>query len=221
MSRKGSWGIKLKFQLKILNQYRAILILVVIVLSLVSSLLILITTKIMIGLISVFVILICSFSFSYYYTIQSTEVDISNGKLKFRHVRKPIFNYKKIPEIELDNIILLVIDESKFLQKIITNSGEYSLGFPKFFNKEGDVFITYLTAKTPNKIVIDSWDFIKRKGFLKYVYWFNIIFMIVIISVLLIAIILNKYQINHLLFVIAGLLQSLSLHFLISKKRKI
>lgn len=110
------------------------------------------------------------FGLLFYFSYGRLNVTYHNKRLHFEWQPKLLFNYPKIPDIELNEIKRLVIDQGQVLRKIVTDRTEITLGNNRpnnVFKSDSQVFIDFLIKNIQNKEIIDSWDIWVEKGYLK------------------------------------------------------
>ncbi len=123
----------------------------------------------------------------FYFSYGRLNVSYYNETLHFEWQKKALFNYSKIPNIELNEIKRLVIDQGQILRKIVTDKTEITLGNNRpnnVFKSDSQVFINFLTDQVENKEIIDSWDIWVEKGYLKWALRINTIIILVVIGIL-------------------------------------
>lgn len=135
------------------------------------------------------IFLIVSFSLLYYFVIGHLIITIKeNSKIIFEWKRKFIFNYKPIDTLNIGDIKTIVLDDI-FLRKIKTDSNIIYINN----SKDSTKFIKKLKSYTNEYDIkiIDSWDEIAEKGYLRLAYKINS-FLIVIAVILIIIITISK-----------------------------
>lgn len=127
------------------------------------------------------------FGLLFYFSRGRLNVTYDNETLHFEWQQKLLFNYAKIPDLEVNEIKLLVIDQGQILRKIVTDNVEITLGNigpNNVFKSDSQEFIGFLIDKVQNKEIVDSWDIWVKKGYLKWAYRINTIILIGVIGVL-------------------------------------
>ena len=127
------------------------------------------------------------FGLLFYFSYGRLNVTYDNETLHFEWQQKLLFNYAKIPDIEINEIKRLVIDQGQILRKIVTDKAEITLGNNRpnnVFKSDSQVFIDFLTDQVGNKRIIDSWDIWVKKGYLKWALRVNTIILIGAIGLL-------------------------------------
>ncbi len=127
------------------------------------------------------------FGLLFYFAYGRLNVTYENETLHFEWQKKLIFEYAKIPDIELNEIKRLVIDQGQILRKIITDEIEITLGNNRpnnILKSDSQAFINFLLKEIQDKEIIDSWDIWVEKGFLKWALRINTIILIVVIGIL-------------------------------------
>ena len=122
-----------------------------------------------------------------YFSYGRLNVTYDNESLHFEWQSKLLFNYAEIPDIELNEIKRLVIDQGQILRKIVTDKTEITLGNNRpnnVFKSDSQVFIDFLTDQVENKEIIDSWDIWAEKGYLKWALRINTIILLAVIGIL-------------------------------------
>lgn len=111
------------------------------------------------------------FGLLFYFAYGRLNVTYENETLHFEWKQKLLFNYAEIPDIEINEIKRLVIDQGQVLRKIVTDKTEITLGNNRpnnVFKSDSQVFIDFLSKNIQNKEIIDSWDIWVEKGYLKW-----------------------------------------------------
>ncbi len=132
-----------------------------------------------------------------YFTYGRLNVTYEYDKLHFAWKRKLLFNYNDIPDIAVNEIKRLVIDEGKILRKIITSDHEISLGNNRpnnIFRSDSQDFINFLKARKPDIETIDSWDIWVIKGYLKWALRVNTIILIFVAGMLGFYVVTNGFD---------------------------
>jgi hypothetical protein len=109
----------------------------------------------------------------YYFVIGNLKVIIKNNdKLFFEWKKKFIFNFKPIAPIRINEIKTIVLDEGMLLRKIKTDKDIIYINNAKIIVKDAELFVSRLKneAEKYNIEIIDSWDEIAKKGYLKIAY---------------------------------------------------
>jgi hypothetical protein len=127
------------------------------------------------------------FGLLFYFSYGRLNVTYDNESLHFEWQPKLLFNYAEIPDIELNEIKRLVIDQGQILRKIVTDKTEITLGNNRpnnVFKSDSQVFIDFLTDQVENKEIIESWDIWAEKGYLKWALRINTIILLAVIGIL-------------------------------------
>ncbi|SDX59011.1 hypothetical protein [Aequorivita viscosa] len=127
------------------------------------------------------------FGILFYFSYGRLNVSCKNDTLHFEWQKKLLFDYAKIPDIKLNEIKCLVIDQGQILRKIITDKVEITLGNNRPNNvlkSDSQAFINFLSKEIQDKEIIDSWDIWVEKGFLKWALRINTMILIVVIGIL-------------------------------------
>ena len=106
----------------------------------------------------------------YYFAKGNLIVEFNNETLIFKWKKKFIFNYSNLDPLPIKEINTLVIDQSQFLRKIITNKREIKISNGKLLMKDSPKFIELLHSiiKQNKGRIIDSWDVWQEAGYLKW-----------------------------------------------------
>ncbi|WBV61110.1 hypothetical protein PFY12_03075 [Chryseobacterium camelliae] len=138
------------------------------------------------SLIFPFLFLIIIFFIIYYFVVGNLKIKINDkNELFFEWDKKIIFNYKPIDPIRIDSIKTIILDEGNLLRKIKTDTHIIHINNAKIMTKDADAFISKL-KNDANKFdikIIDSWDELAEKGYLKIAYVLNS--WLLILSILL------------------------------------
>ncbi|WP_282124781.1 hypothetical protein [Algibacter mikhailovii] len=122
-----------------------------------------------------------------YFSYGRLNVTFENDTLHFEWQKKLLFEYAKIPDIELNEIKCLVIDQGQILRKIITDKVEITLGNNRpnnILKSDSQSFINFLSKEIQGKEIIDSWDIWVKKGLLKWALRINTMILIVVVGIL-------------------------------------
>ena len=127
------------------------------------------------------------FGLLFYFSYGRLNVTYDNGTLHFEWQQKLLFKYAKIPDLEVNEIKRLVIDQGQILRKIMTDKVEITLGNNRpnsVLKSDSQKFIDFLTDQVQEKEIIDSWDIWVEKGYLKWALKINTIILIGVIGLL-------------------------------------
>ena len=127
------------------------------------------------------------FGILFYFSYGRLNVSYENDTLHFEWKKKLLFDYAKIPDIEVNEIKCLVIDQGQILRKIITDKVEITLGNNRpnnILKSDSQSFINFLSKEIQDKEIIDSWDIWVQKGFLKWALRINTMILIAVIGIL-------------------------------------
>ena len=127
------------------------------------------------------------FGLLFYFSYGRLNVAYDNKSLHFEWQPKLLFNYPKIPDIELNEIKRLVIDQGQILRKIVTDKTEITLGNNRpnnVFKSDSQEFIDFLADQVEKKEILDSWDIWVEKGYLKWALRINTIIILSVIGLL-------------------------------------
>jgi len=128
--------------------------------------------------------LVFSFSIMYYFVVGNLKITIEKDiKLNFKWEKKIIFNYNLIKPININEIESIILD-GDFLRKIRTNSNIIYINNSKIKPKDSNEFIKKLKdySYEYDIRIIDSWEELQEKGYLKIAYTINSI--VIIVSIL-------------------------------------
>jgi len=112
----------------------------------------------------------------YYFTVGHLTISIENEHLNFSWKKKVVFNYKQVDDLPLANIRTIVIDNGRFLRKLITDNKTVFINTTKVNPNDNLKLIHFLQtfAKNNNIRVINSWRNWADNGYLKTAYKINI-----------------------------------------------
>ena len=215
------------FQLTVIKQSRALLVVLIFSLSIIGAIFLSMPIDNIILKIFVPILAFALINFlSIYYAFAILNVQAVDKKLKFKwNERKLIFNFTDIDDINLKDINTLVIDHDladnkEILQSITTNTKKIKIGVSKYWRKDADEFIIFLKKNT-NARIIDSWDTWKEKGFLKISYYITLTILLTG-AILTTWIVLDKGISNvdsHKLILFIGSYLTLIPYYLIMKRK--
>ena len=112
----------------------------------------------------------------YYFTVGHLTISIKNEHLHFTWKKKVVFNYKQVDDLPLANIRTIVIDNGRFLRKLIMDNKTVFINTTKVNPNDNLKLIHFLQtfAKNNNIRVINSWRNWVDNGYLKTAYRINI-----------------------------------------------
>lgn len=209
---------KNSFELIIFRQSRILWIAFCFPFTILMAIVLYVSIKIYIlNLLATIIFLILISSVLVYFSIGFLKVTVNGRVLEFQWKRKLLFNYKDIAPIHLDDIETIVIDENKFLRKILTNEREIIINNGKILRRDIQRFINFLIRETDAK-QIDSWDVWKERGWLKIAGLINLIVLISLVVIIITFIIVKGFKPKLLLFMPFILTQLLIYQSQINKK---
>lgn len=148
-----------------------------------------------------------------YFVKGSLTIIIEDGILVFQWKRKLIFNFNPINAVPLKEIKSIILDNGKFLRKIKTAENTILINTTKIAVKDADRFISVLRSEIRkyDAKILNSWDEVEEKGFLKIAYIISSIILYLSILIVLVFILLKGFRTN-LLFVVILLIPQLILY---------
>ncbi len=152
-----------------------------------------------------FILFFVAFLFLFYYfLIGHLTVIATKDELQFQWTRKLIFNYREIEPVRYDDIETLVIDNGQFLRKIITSDRTIAINTSKIKPKGVSALIGRLAiiAKKRKIKIIDSWDVLAEKSYIKIFYWITTIVLVLGGLLIIVAIANGVYSRNFFLLLL-------------------
>jgi hypothetical protein len=143
----------------------------------------------------------------------------SATSLNFKWINKPLFDFRNLYTLRINEIIKIVVDENKRICKLATDQISIKINTFKQNNDEVE-FLDYLNkiSKENNFQIIDSWDEWNEKGYLRIAYRINQAIIVFVGLLFLYAIIANYFKSIHVLILIFMVGQLISYHFVIKSK---
>ena len=122
----------------------------------------------------------------YYFAKGDLYVDFDNETLIFTWKKKLIFNYPAIESIPAKEIETIVVDQNQLLRRIITSNRELKISNGKLLMKDSQKFINLLETiiNQNGGRIMDSWDFWKEKGYLKWALRINTVIIIAVVGII-------------------------------------
>ncbi|MDC8102988.1 hypothetical protein ACNFU2_20595 [Chryseobacterium sp. PTM-20240506] len=133
----------------------------------------------------------------YYFASGNLKIIIkTDNELVFEWKKKFIFNFRSPISIKISDIKTVVLDDDQFLRKIITNVDTIYINNSKIKSKDADKFIDKLKneVKKYDIRIIDSWDELVEKGYIRLAYIINSFVLLVSIIVVIIFTILKGFN---------------------------
>lgn len=155
------------------------------------------------GLAFVVILLVVFFLLLGYFVIGHLTITFDNDELQFQWIKKYFFNYKDIDPVKLSDINTIILDNGQFLRKIKTSDRTIHINNNKIKPKDASKFIYQLSIATKNYDIkiIESWDVVAEKGYLKIAYWINTSILILVGIIIIIAI-AKGYYTRHFFWVL-------------------
>ena len=155
----------------------------------------------------------------YYFTFGYLRIRFENRKFDFEWEQKPIFNFKKQSSIIIDDITEIVVEQGIYLLKIKTEETDIELGGNKTKITDSLKLLKLIKSETNIK-PIDSWDVLKKRGWLKIAYRINLFVLIIAIGIVITFIVLKGFDSKLLLFIPLCLSQLYFSHLQLKSKLK-
>lgn len=165
----------MNYKLHVIRQNRVLICLIFIVISLICSFWLIMNLETTFFKIVLPIFILPSVSIlSIYSTFSKLFVQIENGQVHFHWGKKLACQFSSVKSIHLDDIRYLIIETNphnlEFLRAIVTDKNKIILGVGKYWRYDIDPFITFLKQNSKAE-VIDSWDEINNRGWLKMTYY--------------------------------------------------
>lgn len=155
----------------------------------------------------------------YYYSVGHLAIILSERKLVFNWETKPIFNFKRYEDILVDDITHVILEEGTYLRKLKTNYNEIELGGIKSRKSDSIKLLEYL--KTEGSIeIIDSWDKLKKQGWLDILFKVNLFLLILAINFIIVYVFIKGFNSKIILFLPLVLSQLILAHIKMKEKLK-
>lgn len=180
------------FELTIIKQSRAILVIFLIPIIIFISIIIKFEfDSFIIAGLSLIILLFLL----YYFLIGELSVTIYDGIINFHWRKKMFFNYTNIEPINEKEIKEIIVDNGEFIRKIITSNRSINLGTSKIKPMDSHKLISYFKSKSREEkySIINSWESIPNNR-LKLFYKLNKILLIVVSIILILLIFFKGFQ---------------------------
>jgi len=160
-----------------------------------------------------------------YFVYGKLMINFYEGKFKFVWEPKLFFKFKNIPDLKIQDIQKVVLDNEEIIRKIIAKDREIILGNGKpktFVKSDSQEFIRFLLEECVNVKIVDSWDVWYEKGYLKWALRINtVIILFAVFAFGFLAITKGLKSITPItFFMIIGLLSQLFIYQKQMKKKK-
>jgi len=190
--------MKQTFELTITNQKRVIFALLLFPFVIFGVLFISLKFNTVIGFLS---FLVSIFSI-YYFVVGKLNISIENDDIYFEWKKKLFFNYNDIQNVNESDIEKVIVDNGKFLRKIVTKDRIINLSTSKIKSKDAYKLISYFNQKsrTQNIEIKDSWENINPKK-LKIIYVITWLVILTSILILILVSIFKGFKSNMLFIV--------------------
>src|SRR5690606_7527341 len=106
-----------------------------------------------------------------YFVYGKLMINFYEGKFKFVWEPKLFFKFKNIPDLKIQDIQKVVLDNEEIIRKIIAKDREIILGNGKpktIVKSDSQEFIRFLLEACVNVKIVDSWDVWYENGYLKW-----------------------------------------------------